>query len=82
MIPPLGAAKTLRRAGETTQFNKSGKQKRYSDAWLQRNNLRYVALQHSPNKSAKKSFPKLEIAKIDKHTKRFGKKPAGNSCRH
>jgi RHS repeat-associated protein len=68
--------------GETTQFNKSGKQKRYSDASLQRKNLRYVPLQHSPNKSAKKSFQKSETAKIDKHIKRFGKKPPGNRCRH
>jgi RHS repeat-associated protein len=68
--------------GETTQFNKVGKQKRYSEVWLQKNNLEYVRLQNSPNRSAKKSFQKLETAKIDKHTKRFGKKPTGNSCRH
>jgi RHS repeat-associated protein len=68
--------------GETAQFNKNGVQKRYSQAWLRKNNLEYVRLQNSPNKSAKKAFQKLETAKIDKHKKRRGKIPAGNSCRH
>lgn len=68
--------------GETIQFNKAGKQKRYSAISLQTNDLLYVTLQHSPNKSAKKSFQKIETAKIDKHIKRFGKKPARNSCSH
>ncbi len=68
--------------GETKQFNAMGKQKRYSQKWLSQNNLEYKTLQHSPNKSAKKSFQKYENAKIKKHKSKFGILPAGNKCFH
>ena len=72
--------------GETTNFRtkRDGTkvQNRYTKKWLYNNNLKYEPLQHSPNKSAKKSFQDFEAARIKKHEKKFGKKPAGNKCYH
>ena len=49
---------------------------------LKKNNLEYIPLQHSVNKSAKKAFQQFETSRIKKYEKQFGKKPAGNKCHH
>ncbi len=72
--------------GETTDFrtrkNGTKVQNRYTQKWLKQNDLEYKPLQHSPNKSAKKSFQKFETNRIKKFEKQFGHKPAGNKCYH
>lgn len=72
--------------GETTDFrsrkNRPEIQNRYTQKWLKKNNLEYIPLQHSVNKSAKKAFQQFETSRIKKYEKQFGKKPAGNKCHH
>ena len=63
--------------GETKNIVK-GVQRRYSQKWLDRNNLKYIRVMKGP----KKAMQRWERLKIIKYIKRRGKLPAGNKCKH
>jgi len=73
----------LWKIGETTQFNKDGKQTRYSQKWLDDNNLEYKTVASSPNSDDKKKFQQMETQQIDEYKEKHkGELPPGNRCRH
>ena len=63
--------------GETKNIVK-GVQRRYSQKWLDRNNLKYIRVMKGP----KKAMQRWERLKIIKYIKRRGKLPVGNKCKH
>ena len=63
--------------GETKNIV-NGVQRRYSQQWLDRNNLKYIRVMKGP----KKVMQRWERLKIIKYIKRRGKLPAGNKCKH
>ena len=63
--------------GETKNIVKDV-QHRYSQKWLDRNNLKYIRVMKGP----KKAMQSWERLKIIKYIKRRGKLPAGNKCKH
>ena len=63
--------------GETKNIV-NGVQRRYSQQWLDRNNLKYIRVMKGP----KKVMQRWERLKIIKYIKKRGKLPAGNKCKH
>ena len=61
-----------------TQNVKNGIQRRYSQAWLRRNDLIYKRVMKGP----KIKMRIWERLKILKYIKRRGKLPPGNKCKH
>ena len=63
--------------GETKNIV-NGVQRRYSQQWLDRNNLKYIKVMKGP----KKVMQRWERLKIIKYIKKRGKLPAGNKCKY
>ena len=63
--------------GETKNIV-NGVQRRYSQQWLDRNNLKYIRVM----KGSKKVMQRWERLKIIKYIKKRGKLPAENKCKH
>ena len=63
--------------GETKNIV-NGVQRRYSQQWLDRNNLKYIRVMKGP----KKVMQRWERLKIIKCIKKRGNLPAGNKCKH
>ena len=55
-----------------------GVQRRYSQKWLDRNNLKYIRVMKGPMKA----MQRWERLKIIKYIKKRGKLPVENKCRH
>ena len=55
-----------------------GVQRRYSQKWLERNNLKYIRVMKGPMKA----MQRWERLKIIKYIKKRGKLPVENKCRH
>ena len=68
--------------GETTMFTKKGRQRRYSAAWLARNNLEYVRIKNGFKAINQRWIRKYERMLIRLYEKIEGRLPPGNKCRH